>query len=1035
MQNTPTRLTPTIAALALAAFTLVGCDNSATKNSTAGTTLSAEKNFILPEKIADKETGVSRETFDFGWKFAKFGKFDDCLAKTEPGKPIGAATASSQEAHNPAENAIDGNVQTRWCVAKCIPATLTVDLGTPRELASTKIIWENKANYRYKISGSLDGKTWTTLVDRTQKTVPANENIEAFSNPERVRFVKIDAQSAQGAWASIREWTFFSNSGAQLHPVSPDANGRATLKAFDPAFDDSAWRSLDLPHDWGVESPFLASEPNQTASLPWNAVGWYRKEFSVPAEKSDKKFYLDFDGVMMMPQVFVNGKLAGEWKYGYSSFRIDITPFLKFGEKNIVAVRAENLPNSTRWYPGAGIYRHVWLVEKNPVHIAYNGVSVTTPEIFEIEQRDEKFLAARATISASVAIENPVPAKKIAFEFKISRNGNVLKTVKSEQAGAEISLENVELWDTENPALYTLETTVFADGNAVDRQSTVFGIRQTEWLADGFYLNGRRVQIKGVCQHHDLGALGGAAHTRAMERQIEILKSFGVNAIRTSHNPPAPELLDLCDRMGILVNDELFDCWKYLKEGKTNGYNLFWNDWRERDVRNFVMRDRNHPCVILWSVGNEIEEQGAPDGPELAADLVARVKKYDTTRPVTIGSNDIRASRSNFGKQFDVFGFNYKPNDYARFAKDNPSTPFFGSETSSAISSRGFYSFPENDNWNAFWQKNFCDNLAVCQVSDYGTAAVGWGNSPDVEFGAIEDEPRTAGEFVWTGFDYLGEPTPWNLGRKPANDFRGASPEEIARLEKEFAEILKQGTPSRSSYFGIVDLCGFRKDRAWLYQSHWLPDVPMAHILPHWNWQGSREGKITPVFVYTSGDSAELFLNGKSLGKRAKKSGAKVVDKNLNGNLRERFRLTWMDVRYEPGTLEVVAYKDGKEWARDKVETTGVPAKFTLEADRANIRADGRDLAYITVAVRDDTGRIVPTATNAFKFSVRGNAEIVGVCNGDPTDRASLKGSEMKAFAGLAQVILRSKRGEAGTAELVAESDSLGTQVLKISTH
>ncbi|MBQ9759471.1 MAG: DUF4982 domain-containing protein, partial [Opitutales bacterium] len=355
----------------------------------------------------------------------------------------------------------------------------------------------------------------------------------------------------------------------------------------------------------------------------------------------------------------------------------------------------------------------------------------------------------------------------------------------------------------------------------------------------------------------------------------------------------------------------------------------------------------------------------------------------------------------------------------------------------STVSSRGFYSFPvdEKDFDTAFWRRNFCDSLAACQVSDYAIYATGWGSTPDIEFGAIEDQPRTAGQFVWTGFDYLGEPTPWNLGRKPANDFRGASPEEVARLEKEFAEILKQGSPSRSSYFGIVDLCGFRKNVAWLWQSEWLPDVPMAHILPHWNWEGSREGKTTPVFVFTSGDSAELFLNGKSLGKRAKKKGAKITNKDLNGDQRERFRLTWMDVKYEPGVLEVVAYKDGKEWARDKVETTGAPASFKAEADRSVIRGDGRDLSYITISVVDAQGRVVPTAKNPFKFSVRGNAEIVGVCNGDPTDHASMKGSEMKAFAGLAQVILRSKRGTTGEAELVIDGGDLGTQTLKINVR
>ena len=1023
-------------ACALAAF-LPGCGDARTDvpaaPESAAAAAPAEKHFVLPEKTACAEAGVSRETFDFGWQFAKFGRHADCLAKFEPGTPQGVASATSAEPHNPADAAFDGNEDTRWCAAGKISAALVVDFGRSREVASTSLLWEQEANFRYVISVSDDGKTWKKLADRSGKTESAKENAEKLG--AKFRFAKIDVTPPEdrNAWASIREWTFFDAAGAKIVPEGPEG---AKPKAFDVAFDDAKWRALDLPHDWGVESRFLPQLPNQTASLPWDAVGWYRKSFDVPAAKAGKKFFLDFDGVMMMPRVYVNGKLAGEWKYGYSSFRVDVTPFLKFGERNVVAVRAENLPNSTRWYPGAGIYRHVWLVEKNPVHVAYNGVRVTTPEIDGIETRDGKFFAKTAKAVAETAVEG-ASGSAIRVCSEILKDGRTLASAES-AAGvpAELALADVELWDVENPALLTLATSVFVDGKLVDRQETVFGVRKAEWKPEGFFLNGRRVQIKGVCQHHDLGPLGGAAHTRAMERQIEILKSFGTNSIRTSHNPPAPELLDLCDRMGVLVDDELFDCWKYTKEGKANGYNLYWNEWRERDVRNFVTRDRNHPSVIAWSAGNEIEEQGARDGKEIARELVSLFRKYDATRPVTVGCNDLSASWNGFGKEFDVYGFNYKPNNYKDFAKKNPKTPFVASETSSCVSTRGFYSFPEKADspadFEPFWKRNFCDNLAVCQVGDYGIYAPGWAYAPDVEFGALEDEPRCAGEYVWTGFDYLGEPTPWNLGRKPANDFRGASHEEVKRLEKEMAAILKQGTPSRSSYFGIVDLCGFRKDRAWLYQAHWLPDVPAAHILPHWNWQGSREGKITPVFVYTSGDEAELFLNGKSLGKRKKKTGAPLTGKDLNGDMRERFRLTWTDVRYEPGTLEVVAYRNGVEWARDKVETTGVPAGFAAEADRAEIRGDGRDLAYVTVSVRDAQGRVVPTANDLFRFSVRGDAELVGVCNGDPTDHASLKGNKMKAFAGLAQAIVRSKRGGSGVAELVVDGGELGVRVVKI---
>lgn len=819
-----------------------------------------------------------------------------------------------------------------------------------------------------------------------------------------------------------------------------------------PGYADGKWRKLDLPHDWGVESPFLASEPNQTASLPWAAVGWYRKDFKIPASSKGNRFFLDFDGVMMTPKVYVNGKLAGEWAYGYNSFRVDITDFVKFGGNNVVAVRAENKQNSTRWYPGAGIYRHVWITEANPVHIAHWGVFVRTPDIKGIKKIDDKkpqkeYKATSAKIAADTTVANkeskavtvevthdvyPLVGKK---EKLASAKSKPLTVPAGEEktVGVEFVLNSPKLWDILSPSLYVLRTTVEIDGKMVDRKDTTFGVRKAEWRPDGFYLNNRRVQIKGVCQHHDLGPLGGAVHKRAIERQIEILKSFGTNSIRTSHNPPAPELLELCDRMGVLVDNELFDCWKFLKEGKANGYNLYWNDWRERDVRNFVMRDRNHPCVIAWSAGNEIEEQGSKEGIAIARELVSLFKKYDTTRPVTVGCNDLSASWNGFGKEFDVYGFNYKPNNYSDFAKKNPRTPFVASETSSCVSTRGFYSFPENDkDYEPFWKRNFCDNLAICQVGDYGIYAPGWAYAPDVEFGALEDEPRCAGEYVWTGFDYLGEPTPWNLGRKPANDFRGASEAEIKRLKAEMDEILKRGTPSRSSYFGIVDLCGFWKDRAYLYKSHWLPDIPTAHILPHWNWKGKREGKITPVFVYTSGDSAELFLNGKSLGKRKKKSNASLTGKDLNGDMRERFRLTWMNVKYAPGTLKVVAYKNGKKWAEDTVETTDDASDMSVSVDRETILGDGRDLAYVTIVITDKKGRKVPTADNRLKFSVSGNAEIVGVCNGDPTDHDSMKGDTIKAFSGMAQVILRSKRDSSGKASLKISGGKLPSKTIEI---
>ena len=802
-----------------------------------------------------------------------------------------------------------------------------------------------------------------------------------------------------------------------------------------PDFSDSAWRALDLPHDWGIESDFLRNEPNETGKLPWNAVGWYRKEFTVPAESKGNRFFLDFDGVMMTPRVYVNGKLAGEWAYGYNSFRVDITDFLNFGGRNVVAVRAENKARSTRWYPGAGIYRHVWISEANPVHIAHWGVFVSVPEIKGIPKISDRkpakeYKASSAKIAVETTIANagavPVSAEVTQEVFPL---GSVKKGAKplasrtsapvSVPAGTQKSvvldfqLNSPKLWDIITPALYTLRTTVRSGGKTTDRADTIFGVRKADWRADGFYLNNRRVQIKGVCQHHDLGALGSAVHRRAIERQIEILKSFGTNSVRTSHNPPAPELLDVCDRLGVLVDAELFDIWKYQKYDKTNGYHVYWNDWWKKDVEAFVKRDRNHACIIAWSAGNEIEEQGKPDGKEIARELVKEFKKYDKTRVVTAGCNNKDAANNGFGDEFDVFGFNYKTWLYRNYAAKKK--PFLGSETSSCVSTRGKYYFPKSD---VFWNKDA--GFFESQVSSYDLYAPGWANRPDIDFAALEDVPAAAGEYVWTGFDYIGEPTPYNQDKSNEGNYQNLPEAERKAMMAKMAEIAGRAM-SRSSYFGIVDLCGFRKDRAWLYQSHWLPDVPAVHILPHWNWVGEREGKITPVHVYTSGDTVELKLNGKSLGKKRKGKGE-----------RDRFRICFEDVKYEPGRLEAVAYKNGKKWATDVVETSGAPAALEAKADRQTVLGDGRDLAYITIRVLDAKGRFVPTAATPLKFAVHGNAEIVGVCNGDPTDLTSLKGEKINAFSGMAQVILRSKRDSEGTATLKISGEGVPAATVKI---
>ena len=504
--------------------------------------------------------------------------------------------------------------------------------------------------------------------------------------------------------------------------------------------------------------------------------------------------------------------------------------------------------------------------------------------------------------------------------------------------------------------------------------------------------------LNGVCDHHDLGALGAAINIRALERQIEILKAMGGNAIRTSHNPPAPELLDLCDRLGMLVMDESFDCWKSGK--KRNDYHLLWDDWHEKDWRAELRRDRNHPCIILWSIGNEVGEQDSPAGLEIAAELTRIAHEEDPTRPTTAACSDVRAAYNGFQRHLDVFGYNYKPYEYGRAHDANPGLPIFGSETASCISSRGEYFFPVSTNKD--------DGKADFQMSSYDLYAPPWATPPDWEFKGQDQFPYVAGEFVWTGFDYLGEPTPYNGDMSNLLNF--TDPVERAKMQKELESLGRIKVPSRSSYFGIIDLAGFPKDRYYLYQARWRPDFPMAHILPHWNWP-DRVGQITPVHVYTSGDSAELFLNGKSLG--LKKKG------------QYEYRLHWDDVVYQPGELKVVAYKNGKEWATDVIKTTGPAAKLKLQADRDTLQADGQDLSFITVTVADKNGLLVPRSQNRIRFDITGPGEIVATDNGDATSFESFQSHERDAFNGLCLAIVRTKAGESGKITLRATSEGL----------
>lgn len=944
--------------------------------------------------------GASRESFDSSWKFARFGEMPDGTHLAEPGTPPKTATASSNEAEHPAEHAVDGNPETRWCASSgAANQSLTLDLGRSGKLGGIEIDWEKAAVYPFKAEVSQDGKQWTIFEDQSSSNNSSGK--EKLKASASARFVRVTVGQVPAAqWASIRELRALDSAGNVVKPAPPVETKATPVSS--PDFDDSQWRTLDLPHDWGIEGPFRMDLENETGKLPWAGIGWYRKALDLTDSDKGKAISLDFDGAMSQPKVFVNGKLAGEWAYGYNSFRIDLTPHLKSGEKNSIAVRIDNLEKSSRWYPGGGIYRHVWLVKANPVHIAYNGVFA----------RFENINPASAEIVVVSEIEGETSGPGLGFVHEVlDASGKRVASGKSSASEpARLSVKSPTLWTMEKPYLYTLRTTLVRGTEKLDTQDTPIGIRTAEWKPDGFYLNGKRVQIKGVCNHHDLGAIGSAFNTRAAERQIEILKDMGCNSIRTSHNPPAPQLLDLCDRMGILVLDELFDAWKMGK--KPNDYHLHFDKWHERDVANFVRRDRNHPCVIAWSTGNEIPEQGNKSMHWVSEKLSSEIRKHDSTRMITAGCNNLGSATNGFAETVDILGFNYpvrQPKLAADIHAKKPNLPILGTETASCVSSRGCYYFPVK------WDKG-AGNYEF-QVSSYELSAPGWANRPDLDFELLERNPFVAGEYVWTGFDYFGEPTPYNNDTTNALNFQ--NPEERAKAMEELKKLGGKA-PSRSSYFGILDLAGFPKDRFYLYQAHWRPELPMAHILPHWNWP-ERVGQVTPVHVFTSGDEAELFLNGKSLGRKKKEAFT--------------YRIVWEDVVYQPGTLAVKTWKAGKPWAESDRSTTGAASKLLVTADRKDIRGGGDDLCYITVTLADDKGRLVPRSMNRLHFKVEGAAELVAVCNGDATSHESQQGDTLPAFNGLCQVVLRGKKGESGKATLSVASEKLPTAKLEIGVR
>jgi beta-galactosidase len=790
----------------------------------------------------------------------------------------------------------------------------------------------------------------------------------------------------------------------------PNGNPGSDFPFVKNDFNDSSWERVDLPHDWAIKGPFYEGEDPEVGGgmgrLPSPCVAWYRKKLHIPISDAGKSIFLDVDGAMSYAMVWLNGNLVGGWPYGYTSWRVDLTPYVIPGSENQLAIRLDNPPNSSRWYPGGGIYRNVWLTKTSPIHVAQWGTFVTTHDISKVS----------ASIKLEVAIDNnskeDTEVKVISQIFELNADGNrnsnavaafepikaLVVAGQSTKVEGRVDLNSPKLWGpppTQTPNLYIVLTTLLQDEKPVDQYETRFGIRSLRFDPDsGLYINNELIKIKGVNQHHDLGALGAAFNTRAAERQLEILREMGCNSVRTAHNPPTPELLELTDRMGFLVMDEAFDVW--VRRKTPLDFHLVFSDWYEQDLRALVRRDRNCPSVIMWSFGNEVGEQyTGEDGAALAIRLRDIVKEEDPTRPSTSAMNWAKPDMP-MPAVLDIISLNYQGEgirqdpefegtnrirtspQYDAFHAKFPDKLILSSETASAASSRGIYLFPVIQDISSYIRDGRGGDSKVQHVSAYELYAVDFGSSADKVFSSVDRHPFVAGEFVWNGFDYIGEPTP----------YYGA----------------------RSSYTGIIDLAGFKKDRFYLYQSHWRPELPMVHILPHWNWP-DRIGEITHVHVFTSGDEAELFLNGKSLG--LKKKG------------QYEYRLRWDDVIYEPGELKVVAYNNREKWAEEIVKTTGEPFMLMLSADREEIRADGKDLSFITVRVSDKNGLTVPVAINPIKFEIKGPGEIIATDNGDPTNFIPFPSHEREAFNGMALVIIRSKAGESGPITITAKSPGL----------
>lgn len=795
------------------------------------------------------------------------------------------------------------------------------------------------------------------------------------------------------------------------HAKRPGDNGPSNVTYAKADFDDGEWEELDLPHDWAIKGPFYEGDPSPVSGgmgrLPSHGVGWYRRTISFEEADEGRSIYLDVEGAMSYATVWLNGVIVGGWPYGYASFRLDLTPYLKPGN-NQLAIRLDQAHENSRWYPGGGIYRDLWLTKAHQIHVGQYGTSITAKDISNDEATLDLVVqienSAGSNSTTGVRVEAEVfeydaegesPGTKVG-EFPRETVTVVAGTIEPLQVSTTI--EKPKLWGPvpqQKPNMYIAVTRLFVDDVEIDSYETTFGIRTVEYKGDGLYINNERIYIQGVCQHHDLGSLGAAFNIHAAERQLQMLLDMGSNSVRTSHNVPDQSLLHLADKMGILILDEIFDTWNYKKT--PNDFQPIFADWSEPDLRSFIRRDRNHPSVWAWSYGNEVQEQSVNGGEKVAKRLQDIVHEEDGTRLASVGMNNAAASTP-FIPVVDLIGLNYqgegkgygKPT-FQQFHDRFPDKMIFSTESSSAISSRGTYLFPVTRNNSAIVNKNGTGaDPKTQQVSSYELYAVEWGASPDKVFAGQDAYPYVAGEYVWTGWDYIGEPTPYSS--------------------------------SRSSYFGIIDLAGFKKDRFYLYQARWNPEVRMAHILPHWNWP-DRVGEVTPVHVFSSADEAELFVNGESQGKKTR------------GELEYRFR--WDDVEYEPGEVRVETYKDGEEWAEGTIRTTGAAASLdvTTYQERTSVKADGTDLIFVSVSVVDDKGDIVPDADHSVRFSVDGPGVILTTDNGDQTDFIPFPETERKAFSGKVLAIVRAEKGASGEFTVRAEADGIEAGEVTVSVE